>query len=145
MDNGKNGFVIQCEMVNGSIFVQFVKMTAIGKIMYVAKNINIALIVELKWRMGRGMTAFDHYAKALRFAFEHTEKSRATKERNLRRRHRSQTEINWRLRCAKDRVRLRVFKIHSRQLFKEIERMTDEAMEREILKQLTNFTSFKDV
>lgn len=30
------------------------------------------------------MTAFDHYAKALRFAFEHTDKSRATKERNLR-------------------------------------------------------------
>ena len=75
------------------------------------------------------MTAFDHYAKALRFAFEHTEKSRAAKEHNLRRRHRSQAEIDWRLRCAKDRVRLRVFKIHSRQLFKEVERMTDEAIE----------------
>lgn len=85
------------------------------------------------------MTAFDHYAKALRFAFEHTEKSRATKERNLRRRHRSQAEIDWRLRCAKDRVRLRIFKLHSRQLFKEVERMTDEAMENEILKQLTSF------
>ena len=89
------------------------------------------------------MTAFDHYAKALRFAFEHTEKSRVAKERNLRRRrHRSQAEIDWRLRCAKDRVRLRVFKIHSRQLFKEVERMTDEAIENEILKQLSKFTSF---
>ena len=91
------------------------------------------------------MTAFDHYAKALRFAFEHTEKSRAAKERNLRRRHRSQAEIDWRLRCAKDRVRLRVFKIHSRQLFKEIERMTDEAIENEILKQFSKFANFKDV
>lgn len=85
------------------------------------------------------MTAFDHYAKALRFAFEHTEKSRATKEHNLRRCHHSQAEIDWRLRCAKDRVRLRVFKLHSRQLFKEVERMTDETMENEILKQLTSF------
>lgn len=91
------------------------------------------------------MTAFDHYAKALRFAFEHTEKSRIAKEHNLRRRHRSQAEIDWRLRCAKDRVRLRVFKIHSRQLFKEVERITDEAIENEILKQLSKFTSFKDV
>lgn len=88
------------------------------------------------------MTAFDHYAKALRFALENTEKSRAAKERNLRRRHRSQAEIDWRLRCARDRVRLRIFKIHSRQLFKEVERMTDEAMENEILKQLTGI---KDV
>lgn len=85
------------------------------------------------------MTAFDHYAKALRFAFECTEKSHAAKEHNLRRRYRSQAEIDWRLRCAKDRVRLRVFKIHSRQLFKEVERMTDEAIENEILKQLTSF------
>ena len=54
------------------------------------------------------MTAFDHYAKALQFAFERTEKSRAVKEHNLRRRYRSQAEIDWRLRCAKDRVRLRV-------------------------------------
>lgn len=87
------------------------------------------------------MTAFDHYAKALRFAFEHTEKSRATKECNLRRRHRSQAEIDWRLRYAKDRVRLRVFKIHSRQLFKEVEHMADEAIE----KQFSKFASFKDV
>lgn len=88
------------------------------------------------------MTAFDHYAKALRFAFEHTEKSRAAKEHNLRRRHRSQAEIDWRLRCTKDRIRLRVFRIHSRQLFKEVKRMIDEAMKNEILKQLSNF---KDV
>ena len=88
------------------------------------------------------MTAFDHYAKALQFAFEHTEKSRAAKEHNLRRRHRSQAEIDWRLRCAKDRVRLRVFKIHSRQLFKEVERMTDEVMESEILKQFSSFKEF---
>lgn len=85
------------------------------------------------------MTAFDHYAKALRFALEHTEKSRAAKERNLRRRHRSQAEIDWRLRCAKDRVKLRVFKLHSRQLFKEVECMSDEAMKNEILKQISNF------
>lgn len=51
MENGKSGFVIQCEMVNGSIFVQFARMTAIGKIMYVVKDINIALIVALKWRV----------------------------------------------------------------------------------------------
>lgn len=88
------------------------------------------------------MTAFDHYAKALRFALEHTEKSRAAKEHNLRRRHCSQAEIDWRLRYTKDRIRLRVFKIHSRQLFKEVERMTDKAMENEILKQISNF---KDV
>lgn len=137
MGNGKSDFAIQCEMANGSIFVQFVRMTITGKIMYAAKDINIALIVELKWKVRRGMTAFDHYAKALRFAFEHTEKSRTAKERNLRRRHRSQAEIDWRLRYAKDRVRLRVFKLHSRQLFKEVERMTDEAMENEILKQLS--------
>lgn len=71
------------------------------------------------------MTAFDHYAKALRFAFECTEKSRVVKEYKLRRRHRSQAEIDWRLREAKNRVRLRVFKLHSRQLFKEIERLVD--------------------
>ena len=91
------------------------------------------------------MTAFGHYAKALRFAFEHTEKSRAAKEHNLRRRHRSQAEIDWRLRCAKDRVRLRVFKIHSRQLFKEVERMTDEAIENEILKQFSKFVNVKEL
>lgn len=91
------------------------------------------------------MTAFDHYAKALRFAFERTEKSRAVKEHSLRRRYRSQAEIDWRLRCAKDRVRLRVFKLHSRQLFKEIERLRDEAMENEIFKQLSKFINFKDV
>lgn len=91
------------------------------------------------------MTAFDHYAKALRFAFERTEKSRAVKEHNLRRRYRSQAEIDWRLRCAKDRVRLRVFKLHSRQLFKEIERLRDEAVENEIFKQLSKFINFKDV
>lgn len=91
------------------------------------------------------MSAFDHYAKALKFAFECTEKSRAAKEHHLRRRRRSQAEIDWRLWYAKDRVRLRVFKIHSRQLFKEVERMTDEAIENEILKQFSKFTSFKDV
>lgn len=91
------------------------------------------------------MTAFDHYAKALRFAFERTKKSRAAKERNLRRRHRSQAEINWRLRCTKDRVRLKVFRIHSKQLFKEVERMTDDAMENKILKQFSKFASFKDI
>lgn len=91
------------------------------------------------------MTAFDHYAKALKFAFKCTEKSRATKERNLRRRHRLQVEIDWRLRYAKDRVRLRVFKLHSRQLFKEIEVMTDEEFEKELMKQLSNFVDFKDI
>lgn len=92
------------------------------------------------------MTAFDHYAKALRFAFEHTEKSRAAKEHNLRRRHRSQAEIDWRLRYAKDRVRLRVFKWHARQLFKEIEPVVDdEAIENEIIKQFSQMSSFKDV
>lgn len=91
------------------------------------------------------MTAFDHYAKALRFAFECTEKSRVVKEYNLQRRHRSQTEIDWRLREAKNRVRLRVFKLHSRQLFKEIERLGDEAMENEIFKQFSNFKNFKDI
>lgn len=91
------------------------------------------------------MTAFDHYAKALRFAFKCTEKSRAAKEYNLRRRHRSQAEIDWRLRGAKDRVRLRIFKLHSRQLFKEIERLMDETMKNEIFKQVSKFINFKDV
>lgn len=91
------------------------------------------------------MTAFDHYAKALQFAFECTEKSRVAKEYNLRRRHRSQAEIDWRLQEAKNRVRLRVFKLHSRQLFKEIERLMDEAMENEIFKQFSNFKNFKDI
>ena len=91
------------------------------------------------------MTAFDHYAKALQFAFKCTEKSRAAKEHNLQRQHRSQAEIDWRLRYAKDRVRLRVFRLHSRQLFKEIEVMVNEEFEKELLKQLSGFVNIKDV
>lgn len=91
------------------------------------------------------MIAFDHYAKALKFAFKCTEKSRAAKEHNLRRRHRSQVEIDWRLQYQIERIRLKVFKFHSQMLFKEVERLVDEALEKEIFKQFSSMVSFKDV
>ncbi len=91
------------------------------------------------------MSAFDEFNKALKFAMKTTENSRREKEYHLQRRHRPQVEINWRLQYQIERIRLRVFKLHSRMLFKEVERLIDEALEKEIIKQFSSMTRVKDV